>query len=265
MDSVGPGGAVEPVEAGAPLDVFLHGPLFFDLVFTGLDSLPVPGTEIHSRGMGSLPGGIANLAVATARLGLRTGLAAGFGNDVYGGWCRAVLTEEGVDLTRSRVVEQHTNVTVSMSHGGDRAMLTHGHELAVSADELIGVPPVARAVVTDLTGSRAAQSWWRSAAGAGAWIFADVGWDATGEWCPSVLEPLEHCHAFAPNAAEAMAFTRSDSPEAALGVLGERVPLAVVTLGADGAIARDRETGEEARSAGIPVELVDPTGAGDNF
>ena len=55
---------------GAPFDVFMTGPLFFDLVFTGLPSAPEPGTEIFTEGMGSLPGGIANLAVATARLGL---------------------------------------------------------------------------------------------------------------------------------------------------------------------------------------------------
>nr|NLD41023.1 hypothetical protein [Actinomycetales bacterium] len=248
-----------------PFDVFLHGPIFFDLVFTGLPSLPIPGTEIHTEGMGSLPGGIANLAVASARLGLDTSLAAGFGNDVYGGWCRTVLIEEGVDLSKSRTFEQHTNVTVSMSHAGDRAMVTHGHELPICADELITSPPPTRAVVTDLTGERANQHWWRAAVDAGAWVFADVGWDDSGAWRPSILEPLEHCHAFAPNASEAMAYTRASSPEAALASLSERVPLAVVTLGADGAIARDRETGEEARAVGIPLELVDPTGAGDNF
>lgn len=247
------------------LDVLLHGPLFFDLVFTGLSTPPVPGTEIHTAGMGSLPGGIANLAVATARLGLRTGLAAGFGNDVYGEWCRSVLLDEGVDLAWSRTVEQHTSVTVSLAIDDDRAMVTHGHDLPISADELIGPPPPTRAVVTDLTGERATQRWWRDAADAGAWVFADVGWDDTGAWSPSVLEPLEHCHAFTPNEAEAMAYTRTTAPEAALDVLSPRVPLAVVTLGPGGAIARDRETGEDARAVGIDVPVLDATGAGDNF
>lgn len=255
-----------PEPPASSFDVFLHGPLFYDLVFTGLPSLPIPGTEIHTEGMGSLPGGIANLAVATARLGLTTALAAGFGNDVYGGWLRAVLTEEGVNLAHSTDLEQHTNVTVSLAHAGDRAMVTHGHDLPLCADQLIGLPPPpTRAVVTDLTGERASQKWWRQAASQGAKIFADVGWDDTGAWDPATLDPLEHCHAFAPNAAEAMAYTRTSSPDAALEQLSERVPLTVVTLGADGAIARDRDTGEEARAPGIPLELVDPTGAGDNF
>ena len=42
-------------------------------------------------GMGSSPGGVANLAVAAARLGLRTGLVAAFGGDVYGDYCWSTL------------------------------------------------------------------------------------------------------------------------------------------------------------------------------
>ena len=50
-------------------DLFVHGTVFFDVVFTGLVSLPVRGTEIQATGMGSCPGGIANLAIAASRLG----------------------------------------------------------------------------------------------------------------------------------------------------------------------------------------------------
>ncbi len=61
-----------------------------------------PGTEVWASGMGSSPGGIANLAVATSRLGLRTTLAAAFGDDAYGDFCWRTLEEqEGVALTRS--------------------------------------------------------------------------------------------------------------------------------------------------------------------
>lgn len=250
---------------GAPFDVFMTGPLFFDLVFTGLPSAPEPGTEIFTEGMGSLPGGIANLAVATARLGLDTSLAAGFGDDVYGSWCHSVLSHEGVNLARSRTVTQHTSVTVSMSYSGDRAMVTHGHDLPMSADELIGIPPPARAVIMDLTPARLREKWWREAASSGTQIFADVGWDETGRWPEEMLAPLEHCAGFTPNSREAMAYTRTDTPEAALAAISERVPLAVVTLGPDGAIARDSATGEEARAAALPMDALDPTGAGDNF
>ena len=52
--------------------------------------------------MGSCPGGIANLAIAASRLGLRTSLAASFGDDLYGDFLVRTLVEEGIDLSLSR-------------------------------------------------------------------------------------------------------------------------------------------------------------------
>ena len=69
------------------IDVFMSGTVFLDIVFTGLPTLPAAGTEVWAGGMASCPGGIANLAIAAARLGLRTSLAAGFGDDVYADFC----------------------------------------------------------------------------------------------------------------------------------------------------------------------------------
>ncbi len=254
------------VNRDRPLDVFLSGPMFLDIVFSGLPTPPRPGTEVWASGMGSLPGGIANLAVATARLGLATGLATGFGGDVYGRWMWDLLAEEGIDLSRSvRLPGRHTSVTASFAYGDDRAMVTHGHDLPVGYDELIGQAPPSRAVVIDLDHRRSAEQWWREAAREGALVFADVGWDPQEVWDPARLDALADCYCFLPNAVEAMAYTRTDTPRAAAWALAERVPLAVVTLGADGALAVDAATGEEAHVSGLPVTAIDPTGAGDVF
>src|ERR1700735_4745924 len=96
--------------------LFVNGTVFLDVVFPGLPSLPLRGTEVQASGMGSCPGGIANLAIAASRLGLRTSLAAAFGDDVYGDFCWSTLTEqEGVDLTYARrFSDWHSPVTVSM-------------------------------------------------------------------------------------------------------------------------------------------------------
>ena len=59
--------------------------------------------------------------------------------------------------------------------------------------------------------------------------------------------------------------TRADTPEAALHRLADRVPVAVVTCGADGALAIDSSTGRVVCAPAIPVEALDPTGAGDVF
>ncbi|GHH93700.1 carbohydrate kinase family protein [Streptomyces capillispiralis] len=265
-----------------PWDVYLTGTVFLDIVFTGLDSAPVRGTESWARGMGSSPGGVANMATALARLGLRTSLAAAFGDDHYGEYCWDALEQgEGIDLSPSRTVPGwHSPVTVSMAYEGERTMVSHGHEPPPEEPDrpspattrtrrppgagLPPCPPRARAAVASLTPGRSAP-WIAQAVRQGARIFGDVGWDDTGAWDLAALGDLRHCEAFLPNAQEAMRYTGTDCPRAAAHALTEHVPVAVVTLGAEGAYAVDRRTGETASVPAIEVEALDPTGAGDVF
>src|SRR3954471_20398056 len=92
--------------AGDPAaDVYLTGTVFLDIIFTGLDSAPVRGTEPWARGMGSSPGGLATVAPALARLGLHPSLAAAFGDDMYGDYCwESLAGGEGIDLSLSRKI-----------------------------------------------------------------------------------------------------------------------------------------------------------------
>ncbi|MER6340302.1 PfkB family carbohydrate kinase [Streptomyces tendae] len=248
-----------------PWDVYLTGTVFLDVIFTGLDSAPVRGTESWARGMGSSPGGIANMATALARLGLRTSLAAAFGDDHYGDYCWDALSRgEGIDLAPSRTVPGwHSPVTVSMAYEGERTMVSHGHE-PPPEEPSPDCPPGARAAVASLAPGVGAP-WIARAAARGTRVFADVGWDDTGAWDLAALPDLAHCEAFLPNAEEAMRYTGATCPRAAAHALTEHVPLAVVTLGADGAYAVDRRTGESAEVPAIEVEALDPTGAGDVF
>ncbi len=265
------GTSTSAAEEPARFDLFLHGTVFLDLIFTGLSSFPPPGVETHASGMGSSPGGVANLATAASRLGLRTSLAAAFGDDVYGEFCwRTLADQEGIDLSCSRTFEGwHSPVTVSMATQGDRSMVTHAHDAPLPASQMIGVPPRSRAVVVDLahdwsTGGDQ-PSWVDLARAEGALVFADVGWDETEVWSSRTLEPLASCHAFVPNATEAMAYTRTDTPRDALYALADLVPLAVVTDGPRGALGIDASTGEEAEVPALRVPAIDPTGAGDVF
>ncbi|MFJ9242591.1 carbohydrate kinase family protein [Streptomyces sp. NPDC101776] len=273
--SEGPSCGVDPLEGlraadDPPWDVYLTGTVFLDIIFTGLESAPVRGTESWARGMGSSPGGVANMATALSRLGLRTSLAAAFGDDHYGEYCWDALEQgEGIDLSASRKVPGwHSPVTVSMAYEGERTMVSHGHEpppeVVFGQGGAPDCPPRARAAVASLTPGKQAP-WVAQAASEGTRIFADVGWDDTGAWDLAGLADLAHCEAFLPNAEEAMRYTGADCPRAAAHALAEHVPLAVVTLGADGAYAVDRRTGESAAVPAIAVEALDPTGAGDVF
>ena len=246
-------------------DLLLTGTVFQDIIFTGLPHAPQPGTEIWSDGMGSCPGGVANQAIAASRLGLRTGLAAVFGDDGYGDYNWKILAaQEHVDLSLSRRVPGwHSPVTVSLSVEKDRSMVTHGHPAPVTSTELVGCPPPALAAVAEL--GEELEPWAVDAHKNGVRLFGDVGWDPTGAWSSTRLDNLKYFHAFMPNQHEAMNFTGRDDPWSALYSLADRVPVAVVTLGAQGSMAVDSETGEEEWVPSLPVRAYDPTGAGDCF
>lgn len=251
-------------EGDPPLDVLTTGPLFFDLIFSGLPRLPGPGEELYSSGMGSCPGGIANLATATARLGLRTGLVTGFGDDAYADWMWDVLSDdERIDLSASRRFENfHSAITVSMAFAGDRGMVTHAHDLPEPLENALLEAPAARAAAIDLNSPG---PHWRTLRDRGTLLFADIGFDETGRWDQAKLAPLEFCHAFTPNAVEAMNYTRTERPTDAVRKLADLVPLAVVTDGVNGSFAIDGTTGEEAFCPAVVVDAIDPTGAGDVF
>ncbi|HEY7484255.1 MAG TPA: carbohydrate kinase family protein [Streptosporangiaceae bacterium] len=251
--------------AGPRLDVFLSGKVFMDMIFTGLPRLPPPGAELVTDGLGSAPGGIANIAVAMSRLGLRVGLAAAFGDDMFGAYLwRALSEQEGVELSLSRrMAGWPTPVTVSLAYDSDRSMVTYTRPLPVPPVELVAVAPAAKTCFVEV--DRPVPTWAEALRDGGATVFSDLGWDPTESWSAEVLDRLRLVDVFLPNAVEAMAYTRTSTPEGALDTLAELVPVVVVKRGAEGAIAVDSITGERAEAAALPVEALDPTGAGDVF
>ncbi|WP_020667375.1 carbohydrate kinase family protein [Amycolatopsis nigrescens] len=246
------------------VDVLLYGTVFLDIIMTGLSHPPAAGTEVWASGLGSSPGGIANLAVALSRLDLRTALAAAFGEDAYGDFCWDVLVNERVDLAHSRrFYGWHSPLTVSMAVARDRSMVTHEHPAPVTADEMLTPPPRARACFVDA--GLESDEWVRTAKKNGSLVFADIGWDPTRRWGQALLRKLEGYDFFLPNAVEARGYTGCDDVPAAAAKLAERVPVVVVTRGGHGAYALDAGTGDEVEVDGLNVAALDPTGAGDVF
>jgi len=263
-DPCGERGPLHP--PGSGLDVFLTGQVFMDMIFTGLPGLPPPGTEIMTDGLGSAPGGVANIAIAMSRLGLQVGLAAAVGDDLFGHYLWRTLSEqEGVNLHWSKQISGWpTPVTVSLAYDADRSMVTYAPPPPQGTTcDLTRQPPTARTCFADL--GTPIDDWALDLRRAGAKLFADVGWDHTLTWSSAVLDRLADVDVFTPNAVEAMAYTGTGSPEQALEALAERCPLVVVKCGAEGSMALDAGTGERAIAPALPVRALDPTGAGDVF
>jgi len=250
------------VASGPTPRLLTAGQLFLDLVFADLAGAPRLGEEHWTPTFGWGPGGIANYAIAAARLGVPTVLAADVGTDAFSHLVRERLADEGITTAMRENADWNIPVTAALGYGGDRALVTGGRPAAPLASLLADAPvtPVA-AVHIDVSVS----DWVRERAARGTKVFADIGWDAEGDWDPQVLSVLDGCHAFLPNEAEALAYTRTDDTRAAARALAERVPLSVVTRGGHGAIAVDASTGEEVDVAAVAIEFVDATGAGDVF
>ncbi len=256
----GAAGARAPGASGAIVHVF--GTVFFDLVFTGLSAPPRPGTEVRTDHLGLTPGGVANVAVALARLGVRVRLSSAFADDAFGRYLWAALEHEGIDLSPSwRVSGWTTPLTVSMAYGRERSMVTHERP-----GERVW-PPDEGGDACFVGLGECDPDWLGSLRRRFSLVVADTGWDPEERWAPEVLGRLGSVDLFLPNAAEAQAYTRRHDVEAAALALAEHVPLVVVTCGAEGALAAGAgaPAGEVVRERALPVEALDTTGAGDVF
>ncbi|MEV7767625.1 PfkB family carbohydrate kinase [Microbacterium sp. NPDC086615] len=238
------------------------GQLFLDVVFAELDGAPRLGEEHWTPAFGWGPGGIANYAIAAARLGVSTAISADVGTDAFSRLVRDRLADEGIVAALRERDDWNLPVTAALGYRGDRALVTGGHPAAPLAS-LLRTAPVTPVAAVHIDASVA--EWVRGRANEGTKVFADIGWDADENWDASVLSVLDGCHAFLPNEGEARAYTRHDDARAAARALAERVPLCVVTRGGHGAIAVDSAAGEEVEVGAVVIDFVDATGAGDVF
>lgn len=241
--------------------VCVLGPVFLDVIMTGLAQPPAPGEEHWVPGCEIMPGGSANQAVALARLGLPVALCCYLGRDRAGALVRSMLAEEGVDLAWARDTARQS-VTVSLAYDGDRAMITRGSQEAPPLSSAPLAPAILIANLSTLARNRTPVTAWRRSH-TPATVIAQAAWDPTGRWDPADLEPLSLADVFVPNDVEATHYTRTSSASQAARALARRVPLAVVTCGERGLVACDGA--EEIVLPAAPVQAVDTTGAGDSL
>jgi len=247
------------------VDALFAGDVYCDVIFAELPGLPTPGGEVYAKRFAVVPGGTANRGVAAARLGLSTALAVTLGTDMFGNhladWLGAV---PNLDLRWSRrdpAVETAVSVAVTGEH--DRSFITYAEGAPGRPETLPDPRP--RVGAAHLPMSEPLPGWAAELRAEGTVLVGGVGWDASGEWSPVVLDRLSEVDVFCPNAVEAMNYTHTDDPREAAKALAERVAHVVVTLGPDGSLALDSGTGECVQVPSVPVEAADPTGAGDVF
>ena len=233
------------------VDLVVATPVFLDLTFVGLESLPALGEERFAADLLRSPGGGAITAVGAARLGLSVAVAAPLGDDVAGDVVRATLAEEGIEAIATRSAPR-TPTTAVMPVGGDRAMVTVDSGARASvADVAAGSP---RAVSVNLDQLHVVPP--------GAFAYTTCGDDEARAFLGRPPAALAGARALFVNEREALGLSGAASVEEAAATLAEQAETVVVTRAAEGAIACSR--GEILTAAAERVEQpLDTTGAGD--
>jgi sugar/nucleoside kinase (ribokinase family) len=264
-----------PSSSRRDIDLLVIGDCNPDVLVLGDDVTPAFGQQEKLVDRVSLEtgGSAAITAVAAARLGLRVALVAAVGPDPAGTFMLDQLAREGVD-TSAVIVRgaAATGMTVALSRGGDRAILTALGAIAslTAADIPAGLLTGSRHVhvssyflLADSLGPGLAGVL-SAARAAGAVTSLDTNWDPSERWRdPRLSAAIAQADLLLPNEAEAIGLSGAAGLDEAVKNLVAAGPRLVVKLGARGALCADAAASWQVSLP--PVTPVDTTGAGDCF
>ena len=252
------------------------GDINVDLIMP-IDKMPRPGKQVITRDLQMHGGGgSANFSLACARLGMDVHLFGKVGDDMFGTHVLVDSEDNGVDVSNVLLTNNKTGVTIAMIQGIDRSFITFKGENATYCLADIDISKIYADIVhlpsyflmdglrydyTKLIDILHA---------AGILVSFDTGWDPRG-FVKETLDPLPEIlpkvDLFLPNIDEArniLKLSQNVKPEKAAGMLVDTgVKTAVVKLGERGCWVADKNTIEYIPA--FKVNVVDTTGAGDNF
>jgi ribokinase len=212
------------------------------------------------------------MACGAARLGLRVAICGVVGDDAFGRFMREQLTARSVDTVGLHVRDDRpTGVTVVLSRGQDRAILTYPGTIGALEPSMMD-PLLLRdtrhlhvssfflqdALVPGLP------SLFDLAREAGATTSVDPNWDPAERWDGGLFDVLARTDVFLPNAEEAMRIAGVGDVAEAPRRLAEMTGTVVVKAGGEGALALHADA-EPVFAPARRVDVVDTTGAGDSF
>lgn len=253
-------------------DVTIAGELNLDLLLYGLPAeLPPERELIASDMMITLGASSAIVAHNLAALGNRVGFISRIGTDSMGQNALDRLASAGVDVSRVRRSEDGagTGVTVILHHGTWRNILTFLGTISELSFEDLDLEYLCSArhfhfssffLHTSLR-QRTAELF-KKLKSAGLTISMDTNDDPDDRW-QGVQELLPYVDVLLPNEREALKISGEQELEGAIARLAETVPLVVVKMGPEGAIAQRGK--ERFQSAPVKVRAIDTVGAGDSF
>jgi len=253
-------------------DVTIAGELNLDLILYGVpEEIPRERELLASDLNLTLGSSSAIVAHNLSCLGSRVGFASCVGSDSFGELAMARLAAAGVDVGKVAILPaRKTGLTVIMQRDSWRNMLTYPGTISDLRIEDLDVEYLASAKHFHLSSfylQRGLQAGiptlLKKMKSAGLTTSLDCNDDPDDSWEGGIRDALQHVDIFLPNAREAIHLTKARDAQSAAKDLAKIVPLVVVKIGAEGAIARRGE--ETWSSPALRLQVVDPVGAGDSF
>lgn len=254
-------------------DVCVIGEINPDLILYGLPPELKPEQETLVEGFRlTLGSSSAIFAHNISALGTTTGMISKIGSDALGRMALQWLSAGGVDVTRVSTTSNGTStgITVVLAHPDLRFILTYPgtmFELAYADIDFDYLFSARHLHLSSYFLHRALRpriaDIFRQAKSKGLSTSLDTNDDPEDKWGADLAEVLPFVDIFFPNEREAKKIAGTADLPSALEKLSKLCRLVVVKRGAQGAVAR--EGSREWRAASVPVQMVDPVGAGDSF
>jgi sugar/nucleoside kinase (ribokinase family) len=254
-------------------DVTIAGEANVDLILYGLPDELQPEREfLANEMMMTLGGSSAIMAHNLAALGSRVGFQSLIGDDDLGQSVLLPLRQIGVDVSRVRVSTgaAKTGLTAILQRAVWRNMVTYSGTIAEMRWEDLDFEYLTDARhfhVSSFYLQKALRprvpELFRKMKEAGLTTSLDTNDDPDDMWQGGLDEALRYLDVFLPNEREAQKAAGVEGVESAIAKLAKMIPLVVVKMGREGAIAQ--RGGERFVSRPLKVESVDAVGAGDSF
>jgi sugar/nucleoside kinase (ribokinase family) len=250
------------------VDILVPGSYFCDIIFSGLPNFPALGTEIYTRELTVVPGGVMNTVVGLHRLGVNVGWLGAIGNDFFSRFALEQAAQEGLDT--SLLIQQHRSmqrVTVALSEPGDRAFVSYVDPTPDTAETLLDAWDNINCKHLHFTRLQVDERLiplLQNCRERGISVSMDCQHRQETLELPVVQKILGLVDLFMPNSGEALRVTGEADLHAAAQTLLAYVPALVIKEGASGAHAW--QNGEYLHAPALPdMQVIDTTGAGDVF
>lgn len=223
-----------------------------------------------------LPGGdAANASQVMARLGKNVALAAKIGDDAFGHMVKNFIKEGGVNTKYIKVDERSRTAlsVVLINSNGDRSFLFYPGSMRDFSVKDIDPDALQKARHVNFGSFFAhpemdkggAQELFKLAKASGATTSADVTHDSYGTGFAGIKDSLRYVDYFIPSYAEGKYLTGETQPERIADFIiretGDKT--VVLKMGEEGCFIKSK--GQCIRSRPFKAQVVDTTGAGDNF